>query len=264
MTKFLLYKKMLHNIKAVAFDLDGTLYFQNSLFEGVIELLTLIKSKGINTFYFTNNSFKSRSEIFSKLANLGVNLSLEEVYTSSYATAIYAKENNIKRVHCIGGKGLIQELESKEIAIFNNGEQVDAIIVGLDPEFSYDKISYSLMSLNKGCRLIACNRDRNYPIGNNILLPGCGPLIAAIEYASGVEADYVVGKPNTYMLEILLKAHKLNNTEILIVGDTYESDIEMAKRCGCPAALIASNKFAHNQDDVLSLNNTKDLKLLFE
>jgi ribonucleotide monophosphatase NagD (HAD superfamily) len=88
------------------------------------------------------------------------------------------------------------------------------------------------------CKFIICNRDRTYPVEDNLLMPGCGPIVAALEYATERTADVIIGKPNTYMLELLCRDWKLGNQEILVVGDTYESDIAMANNFGSRSVLI--------------------------
>lgn len=248
---------MFPDVKAVAFDLDGTIYFGNEIADGALELIESLKQKGIRVFYFTNNSVRSRIQIHEKLLKLGLKLSVDHVYTSSYATAVYASEKSLTDVFCIGSQGLIDELRLRDIHIVDCLDKVQALIVGLDAEFNYNKLTRALHVLQQGCRLIACNRDRNYPIENGRLMPGCGPIIAAIETAYGVEADFVVGKPNTYMLQLLASDWQLTNKEILVVGDSYSSDIEMAKKYNSPSALIYKGEI--DVSDTLVIPNLKDL-----
>jgi len=257
----MLNRDVISKIKAVAFDLDGTIYFGDALAEGVQDLTFFLKGKGIKIFYFSNNSAKSRLEVFNKLKLLGLDVSVDEVYNSAYATAEYLKENNIKSVFCSGSPGLAEEIESRGIKVLRGGEFAEAVVVGLNNKFNYDNISEALNRLKNGSKLIACNRDRNYPASGGRLLPGCGPLVASIESAAGLEADYVVGKPNTYMLSLLAKDHNLKNTEILVVGDTYDSDIVMADRYGSPGVLILNNN--SNARGAASVNTTKELKSIF-
>ena len=63
-------------------------------------------------------------------------------------------------------------------------------------------------------------------------------MVSSIEYCIGRESDVVIGKPNTLMLDHFSKASSIRNSEILVVGDTYESDIVMAERYGSQAILI--------------------------
>lgn len=248
-------------IKAIAFDLDGTVYLGNYLVEGIKPLISFLKGKKIRVFYFTNNSVKSRKEIFEKLRGLGLKLSLTDVYNSAYATARYLLMEGIYKVYCLGSSGLKQELGDNGIIISRRKAKVDAVVIGLDTKFKYSSISNALQVIKRGAKLIACNMDANYPTGENRLLPGCGSLVAAVETASGKKADYAVGKPNTFMLNMLAEDYHLKNNEILVVGDMYESDIAMAKKYGSPAVLVLNNSDCDKQD-AITVNETKDLFFL--
>jgi 4-nitrophenyl phosphatase len=65
----------------------------------------------------------------------------------------------------------------------------------------------------KDCGFIICNRDRTYPVENSKLMPGCGPIAAAIECAVSRQPDVIIGKPETFMLELLCKDWNLRNKE---------------------------------------------------
>ncbi|MFP4467301.1 MAG: HAD-IIA family hydrolase, partial [Candidatus Goldiibacteriota bacterium] len=216
-----------NEIKAVALDLDGTVYTGSTPVEGAVETVKKILEKGIKIFYFTNNSVKTRKEICDKLLKMGLPAEEEMVYNSAYASGRYLKEKEYKSVYCCGSKGLEAEILKSGVDCVT--EMPEAVIVGLDETFDYNKMSFALNLLrNEKCLLAACNRDRSYPVEDGRILPGCGPIIAALENACGRSADVVVGKPETYMLEILCGDHRLKAKDILVVGDTYESDIVMA------------------------------------
>ncbi len=229
----------IHNIKAIAFDLDGTIYYGNQAIDGAAETIEYLKNKGIKVFYFTNNSTKTREQIYSKLKGMGLDLSLDTVYTSAYATAFYCKESQLDSVYCIGSDGLISELNGHGIS--TNNEKVKAVIVGLDFNINYDKIATALLHLQNGCKLINCNQDKNYPVEGGRLMPGCGAMTAAISGAYDKDIDFIVGKPNTYMIELLANKHGYGNKDILVVGDSLDSDIEMANRFGCKSILVTKD-----------------------
>lgn len=225
-------------IKAVAFDLDGTLYFGDQPADGALETVNFLKKNGISTYYFTNNSTTTRLKLLGKLQSMGFNLNIGDIYTSAFATATYIKRKNINNVYCLGSQGLISELNELGIEVVTP-EQAEAMVIGLDFDMSYNKIAEALNFVARNNEVIVCNKDRNYLVENNELRPGCGSLVAAIEFAAGKTFDCIVGKPNTYMMELLLAEKGLNSDEVLVVGDTYESDIAMANRMGCPSVLIS-------------------------
>lgn len=245
------------NIKAIAFDLDGTIYLGDMLINGVNDLINYLKERSFKIFYFTNNSMKTRLEIFNKLFSMGLSLSLENVYSSSYATARYLKERGIKTVYCIGSTGLASEIKSQGINITCE-TKAEALVVGLDKDFSYIKLARALDAIQKGCQIIACNRDRSFPVEDNKLMPGCGPIVSAVECLYGREVDYIVGKPNTYMIELLAREWGLSNQQIMVVGDSFDSDIQMAKRFKCPSVLIS--KDSHR--DILTVTDISEIKTI--
>jgi HAD superfamily hydrolase (TIGR01450 family) len=228
-------------VKVFVFDLDGTIYKGNTIIDGAADLIRVIADKGIRIVYFTNSSSRTREQVLDKLGRMGLVTSLNEVYTSAYATAVYATEKLFTNVYCIGTDGLKREFEAVGIGMTKDVSSADALIIGLDPEFDYSKLAEIMPFRDSACPIIACNRDRHYPVEDGICLPGCGPIVAAVEDALGRKVNYVTGKPSTYILGLLATDWNYINSDIIIVGDSYESDIQMAKRYGCRSFLISTD-----------------------
>ena len=55
---------LLHDKKLFLFDMDGTIYLDNDLFEGVPELLNQITENGGRYVFITNNSSKLKLSFF--------------------------------------------------------------------------------------------------------------------------------------------------------------------------------------------------------
>lgn len=223
-----------------AFDLDGTIYKGDTLINGADDVVYSLRKLGAKVVFFTNASTRTVLQVHTKLSRMGLAPELKDIYTSARAAAFYASENNIKQAFCIGTDGLKEELYSNNIEILERAESAEAIIIGLDPDFSYAKLTEIMSCRNTACKLIACNRDKSYPIENNIYLPGCGPIVSSIEDALDRKVDYMVGKPNTYMLDLLSKQLGCHNSDITVIGDSYESDIQMANNYGSKSFFISS------------------------
>ena len=56
--------------KLFLFDMDGTIYNDNVIFDGVLELLSKINSLGGKYVFITNNSSRSVNDYISKLSNM--------------------------------------------------------------------------------------------------------------------------------------------------------------------------------------------------
>ena len=68
------------------FDMDGTLYLGNRLFDFTNELLATIKACNGKYMFMTNNSSKSVNDYIKKLSSLGIKAEYDDFMTSSQAT----------------------------------------------------------------------------------------------------------------------------------------------------------------------------------
>lgn len=227
------------NCKIFAFDLDGTVYTGNSIIDGAADLIHHLNHGGIKVIFFTNSSTRTRKQLLEKLTRMGLSTDLPNIYSSAYATAVFAAEKSWANVMCIGTEGLINELEDHGVNVTNDSSIADALVIGLDLEFTYNKLAAIMPLKDRNTPIVACNRDNSFPVEDGKLLPGCGPIVAAVEAALGRKIDYLVGKPNTYMLDLLSTDLDLKRTDIVVVGDSLESDIEMAHKYGCKSFLIS-------------------------
>lgn len=225
--------------KTVVFDLDGTIYFgENIATEALISIKNLIENN-FNILFLTNNSTKTRTQIKTKLNSLGVKTDESKIYSSSYATAKYLFEQNINDVFVIGSDGLKSEINDLGINC-SDENNCQAIVVGLDLEFNYQTISKALVALNRNVKFIVCNIDKFFPVENQMLKPACNAMVGALIGTSGRDIDFIVGKPNFYLLDIICRDWKLRKEDIWVVGDSLESDIAMADSFGCKSVLVGN------------------------
>lgn len=224
-------------IKAVIFDLDGTLFIGKAPIEGAPQKLEELRKEGTRVLFLTNAATRCRASLAEKLSAMGFRADKEEAYCSSYVIARHIAANHPgKKVFVVGEKGLYDELEEAGIECVQKGS--DIVVAGLDRDFTYDKLAMALTELNNGAILLASNLDPTFPteLGER---PGAGAIVAAIEAASGKRA-YVIGKPNCFSLELIKEDFGLSDDEMLMVGDRLMTDIAFAKGCGIRSALVLS------------------------
>jgi 4-nitrophenyl phosphatase len=207
---------------------------------GAVEAIERLRGLGLRIWFVTNNSARSRAAIAGKLRRLGVLADELEVMTSGYAASLLLRrltQGQPARVVVVGSDELRTMIAAQGFEAVSEGPG-RFLIVGMDHSFTYDRIRAALETLMGGAVFVACNRDAAYPVEGGRLLPGCGPMVAAIECACGRKADYVAGKPSPTLLELVATASRLAPGEMLVVGDTLESDIVAARRFGSPAILV--------------------------
>ncbi|KAA6416049.1 MAG: 4-nitrophenylphosphatase [Lasallia pustulata] len=82
-------KKFIDQFDVFLFDCDGVLWSGDHLFEGTVDTLEMLRSKGKQLVFVTNNSTKSRADYKKKLDAMGIPAKVDEVFSSSYSAAIY-------------------------------------------------------------------------------------------------------------------------------------------------------------------------------
>lgn len=221
--------------KLYVFDLDGTLYRGSELIPGAAETVQRLLDGGALVRYLTNNSSLTRETQSEKLTKMGFHAPASWIVTSSMGAAAYLA-GKVKTAVIVGHEGIRTPLAEVGIAE-GDGE---AVVVGIDREISYAKLDRALQTLlNPGSYFVATNRDATYPLEGGRVAPGAGTLVAALEACSGLTAT-VVGKPEPFLVEMILRETGVSAQDALIIGDRYETDIEAGIRAGCPVMMVLS------------------------
>lgn len=87
-------RQTIKNTKLFLFDMDGTLYLGDRLFDFTKELLQTIRNAGGTYLFMTNNSSKSVADYVKKLRKMGIEATREDFITSSQATAYYLHKHH--------------------------------------------------------------------------------------------------------------------------------------------------------------------------
>jgi 4-nitrophenyl phosphatase len=175
-----------------------------------------------------------------RLAAMGIRVPAAEIITSSLATRDYLQQTLPEGagIYVIGMPALRELLfDGTSFHPVQYGEETPAaVVIGLDLEFTYDKLKAANAALRAGAHFIATNADTTLPTEAG-LVPGAGSLIAAVVAASGRQ-PIVIGKPETPMLEMAMLRMGVRPDETVMVGDRLDTDILAGERAGMPTVLV--------------------------
>ena len=234
-----------HTIETVLCDLDGVIWLAHQPIPGSVEAVAALRASGRRTLFVTNNSVAVRADHEAALATVGI-AAVGDVVSSSMAAAHLVEPG--ERVLVTGGPGVVEALEERgAVAVPNDGrtrsEVFDAVVVGLDRTFDYDRLTVATSALLRGARLIATNTDSTFPTPHG-LVPGGGAIVAAVSTASGA-VPIVAGKPHRPMADLIAAMLTIGRgvfdpDRTLMVGDRPEIDGRFAAHLGCRFALVRS------------------------
>ena len=236
-------EKLLQGIRLYLFDMDGTLYLGNRLYDFTIELLETIKATGRRYLFMTNNSSKSVADYIKKLEKLGIAATRDDFITSSQATAYYLKEHYPNhRLYVCGTQSLKKELEMEGFTVTEKLDEVDCIVMGFDTELTFQKLEdVSRMLLTReNLPYIATNPDYVCPTEFGSV-PDCGSVCDMIFNATG-KRPVVIGKPSPLMPELAMAKYGYNKEETAVVGDRIYTDVKSGLNAGITGILVLSGE----------------------
>jgi 4-nitrophenyl phosphatase len=222
---------MSFSIKAILFDLDGTVYHGQNPVPGAVDFLQLLRSEGFPFLYFTNRATRSAAAVCQQIQDYGLECTPSEVLTSAVASAQRVAGS---RVYMIGEEGLEEALHDAGCELAE--DDVEWVVVGLDRQVTYEKIDTAARLVRGGARFVATNPDRMMNTEKGIAA-GNGAVVAAVAAASGVKAE-VIGKPGRFMFEVALEQLGLPAEQVLMVGDNLETDILGGLKAGLQTVLL--------------------------
>jgi 4-nitrophenyl phosphatase len=230
--------EILRRLENLIIDMDGVLYRGDEVIPGTNDLIDFLREQGIGFVLATNNATRTPQKFVDKLAKMGVDVSPQEVLTSSQATAGYLVgiAPPGARVFVVGMDGLQTALREAGFCLVE--ERAEYVIVGMDFAVCYERLAQAALQIRAGARFIGTNPDRTFPSERGIV-PGAGSLLAFLETATDVK-PMVIGKPETAMVEQALARMGAHAASAAMLGDRLETDILAGRRAGVRTLLVLS------------------------
>ena len=254
------------NKKLFLFDMDGTIYCENNLFDGVKELFARIDKNGGKYVFITNNSSRSVNDYVKKLQVLGLEVNTEHFFTSTQATIrLFKSKFGDKLIYAQGTKSFISELKSSGLNVTEDyTENASVVLVGFDAELTMEKLRNTCKILtNCDIPYYATNPDWVCPVDFGYI-PDCGAMCFGIEKATG-KTPIFIGKPQPTMIEVVMDKFGISKEETVVFGDRLYTDIASGVNAGVDTVLVLSGEATmtdYNNSEVKStfvLNSVKDL-----
>ena len=260
-------------------DCDGVLWLNNSAVPGAPSAMNKLRKLGKKIAFATNNSTKTREEFKQKLDKLGYECHLDELFPTSYSSAVYLDSIGFdKKVYVVGCSGIPGEL--KKFGIESTGvgleptpenwtpgmadveldDDVGAVVIGFDNQISFPKLVKACSYVNKpGNLFIASNADESYPSPRDkpeVLVPGPGAYVAAIQAVTGKE-PIPLGKPFKYFFDVIRRQHPdIDPKRTIMIGDRLTTDMVFGRNNGLRTLFVQSGIGTYK--DMVNFANSSD------
>ena len=237
-------KGILSGIRCFAFDLDGTVYYDETWIDGALELFARLKETGRQFCFMTNNSSKGEKAYIEKLDRMGLAIDPErQMISSGQATIAYLeREFPDSSVFLFGNRVLKEEFESAGIRLVENDP--DVIVTAFAQEFDYRDLSVLCDYLARGTPYIATHPDfvcptKMYACG---FMPDIGALQAYLKAAAGRDPDRIIGKPYREIVRFMTERMETAPEETAVIGDRLYTDVRAGVENGLKGIFVLSGE----------------------
>jgi len=258
--------KNLKNARLFLLDMDGTIYLDNDLFDGVTDFLSHVKAIGGKYLFLTNNSSKSVDKYIEKLKSLGILSSADDFLTSTDATIVYLKPKNYKKIYAFGTTSFKEQLKNASLPITDVLEDdIDCLLMGFETELTFKKLEDAGILLNRGVDYVATNPDWVCPTWYGSV-PDCGS-VSEMLYNATKRRPKFIGKPHPEMALLAMEKTGFKKEETALIGDRLYTDIACGVNAGVNSVFVLSGEGTLkdlNKSEVKPDYVFKDIKEILE
>lgn len=223
--------------RGLLLDLDGTLYRSGGALPGAVEAVRALEALGVPFRFVTNTTSKSRAAVARKLAGMGFPATEAMVFSPPHAAGRLLRARGASA--CL----LVPEATRPDFHdVPEDEERPDVVVIGdLGTGWTFERLNRAFQLVHAGAGLLALGRTRYWQTDEGLQLD-VGPFVAALEYATGREAE-VIGKPEPRFFLDAVAELGLEPEAVALVGDDAETDVRAAQRAGLRGVLVRTGKF---------------------
>jgi HAD superfamily hydrolase (TIGR01450 family) len=240
-------------------DKDGTLILKNQKIKGTDIFLNELKKKDKIFYVITNNSSKTPIEHWINLRELGFNVTPANILVSIQSTLVFLRENGIINLFWVSTRKVSEYIENEGF-IFDD-KKPQALLLTYDTEINYAKLETLIYFIRKDIPYYATHIDLvcPTPIGP---VPDIGTFIEIIRMTTGVLPKKTFGKPEKSLIDPILKKHKCQYKDAVVIGDRLYTDTKLAENSDLTSVLVLTgetNREDYEESRILTDIIVKDL-----
>ncbi|GBG08224.1 haloacid dehalogenase [Paenibacillus agaridevorans] len=236
-------REQLLQCEAFFFDLDGCVYYGSRPAPGAAELINELRVMGKHIRFITNNSTDSSHSIAEKLHQMGLEAEPGEILTATEYIGPYLSDcYGAMSVKVIGSRDLHLALENAghRLMPYYSGQRADAVVIGRDVTFTYEKLCAIVEELDKGAIAIVTNPDLHHPGSRGEKVPEAGTFAAAFEAMIGRKLAFF-GKPAPHLFLAAMRDCGVERAErCVMIGDNLATDVAGGKAAGMRTIWLAN------------------------
>jgi HAD superfamily hydrolase (TIGR01450 family) len=252
------FRALAENYSTIFFDAYGVLKNFEGVLDGALDVLAQLKSTGKELFIVTNDASRSPKKMSLSYVHpeLGELFPEDRVISSGLLARDFLRAKvRDQTVAYLGKRDSAYYIESaglvsKPLSECSPSDNIGALALLDDEGFNWQAdINLAINLLRqKTIPVVVANADKVYPVHGNAVAVAVGGIADLIE--SILDKRFVrFGKPDAYMFSYSFGRASalspgLRRKDILMVGDTLDTDIRGGNKFGIDTVLVLSGNTA--------------------
>ncbi|NLO23864.1 MAG: HAD hydrolase-like protein [Fibrobacter sp.] len=240
-------------IRALVFDLDGTLYLSGKAYPKAVETVHQV-AKQVPVYYLSNNTSKSPVFYKNRLQRMGLPLAKGAIISALNLALDAIQKEGLQNIYFFANPEVREWFLAQDpsLNLQSSIQDCELVLMAYHNSMDYQELCELSWRLQRKTRFWVTHTDLVCPDSNGSV-PDIGSFLSLFKTAYGIEPERSFGKPNPEILKPLLQAYEPQ--EILFVGDRLYTDFELAKRTGCRFALPLCGETTLQDIENLQKNN---------
>lgn len=260
------FYEVARNYRVILFDAYGVLKASSGIIDGVLDVLARLKQDGIDCYAVTNDASRSPAEMetFYVHPEHGPLITARKNISSGRIARQFLRDKvRSGRVAYLGKPGSTYYISSAGLEavavsdVADDDYDIKALVLADDEGFDWFNDLNATVNLLRRLNIpvVVANTDLAYPVKGTHVAVAVGSLANMLEGIIG-KTFIRFGKPDgqifTYALSRCQTEHPdVTKREILMVGDTLQTDIIGANKFGLDSALVLSGNTQKEHAELL-------------
>lgn len=255
------FKSVVSKYKVVYFDAFGVLKNYQGIIEGIDQTFAYLKEQNIDFYILTNDASRSPEQLAQGYLDAGISdITPDKIISSGMLARQYlrykVKNGTVAYLGTRNSAHYLMDLGLKTISIsdvsLEDMEDIGALVFLDDEGFDWNTDINKTINLlrRKNIPVIVANTDTAYPLSKKDIAVAIGGLADMVENIVG-KRFIRFGKPDAQMFifayEHVIKSKKISRREMLMVGDTLDTDILGGNKFGLDTVLVLSGNTLSDQ-----------------
>jgi len=235
------FNEPLGKVGGFMFDLDGTLILSNKnlgdykVLLGAVEVLEVLKDKGIPYLALTNGSAYPASVQAPRLRSIGLPIPDEHLFTPNSVAAHVFRQRGMKKVMVLGTQGVADALQGDGIATCfptdDGADDADAVYSSWFPECGMPDIHAACEAVLNGAHFFSASDVPFFASQAGRSFGYSCAINGAIARVTGRQPE-VTGKPSLHAMHFVAAQLGVPVDEVCVIGDDPRVETEMARAGG--------------------------------